>query len=172
MRLSFYKVSSAYCDFLRKYDSTVPYTMAGKSTRPFVGIVLTINGFNYYVPLTSPKPKHLHMKNQLDFWKINGGKWGALNFNNMIPVVAAELQKIDLKILPTDLPSEIAYKNLLANQLSWCNSHREAILKQADKLYQALISGKSYGNLSARCCNFVLLEKICGLYQQNKGEED
>lgn len=50
------------------------------------GILFTVNGFHYYAPLTSPKPKHLQMKNQIDFLKINQGQWGAINFNNMIPV--------------------------------------------------------------------------------------
>lgn len=62
MRFSFYKVSSVYCDFLRAQEPAVPYTRADKSTRPFVGVVFELNGFNYYAPLTSPKPKHLHMK--------------------------------------------------------------------------------------------------------------
>ena len=108
------------------------------------------------------------MKNRLDFLKINGGQWGALNFNNMLPVAAAELQKIELKIVETDSPAEIAYKNLLANQLSWCNSHREVILRKANKLYQAIVSGKDYGNLLARCCNFSLLEELCSVYQRRK----
>lgn len=168
MRFSFYKVSSVYCDFLRAQEPAVPYTRADKSTRPFVGVVFELNGFNYYAPLTSPKPKHLHMKNRLDFLKINGGQWGALNFNNMLPVAAAELQKIELKIVETDSSAEIAYKNLLANQLSWCNSHREVILRKANKLYQAIVSGKDYGNLLARCCNFPLLEELCSVYQRRK----
>ena len=74
MNFSFYTVDPAYCDYLRKTDPRVPYTMDKKSIRPFVGIVLTVNDFHYYAPLTSPKPKHLHMKNQIDFLKINKGK--------------------------------------------------------------------------------------------------
>ncbi|MDR1320575.1 MAG: type III toxin-antitoxin system ToxN/AbiQ family toxin, partial [Gracilibacteraceae bacterium] len=86
MGFSFYHTNTDYCDFLRKSDPCVPYTMDQKFTRPFVGIVFFVNSYNYYAPLTSPKPKHLCMKNQVDFLKINGGAWGAINFNNMIPV--------------------------------------------------------------------------------------
>ena len=82
MSFSFYCVEPSYCDYLREYDPKVPYTMDKKSTRPFIGIVLNINGFDYFAPLTSPKPKHLKMKNQIDFLKINNGIWGAINFNN------------------------------------------------------------------------------------------
>lgn len=58
--------------------------MGHKAKRPFLGIVLTINDFSYYAPLTSPKPKHIKMKDQIDFIKINDGHWGAINLNNMI----------------------------------------------------------------------------------------
>ncbi len=50
----------------------------------------------YYAPLTSPKPKHLKMKNGKDFRKINGGQYGAINFNNMIPVPDSALLLIDI----------------------------------------------------------------------------
>ena len=76
MSFSFYMVDAAYCDYLRKSDPCVPYTMERKSIRPFVGIVFSVHNVRYYAPLTSPKSKHLHMKNQIDFLKIKGGEWG------------------------------------------------------------------------------------------------
>lgn len=164
MSFSFYIVNAEYCDYLRKSDLCVPYTMDRKATRPFVGIVFSVNGFHYYAPLTSPKPKHLRMKNQIDFLKINGGKWGAINFNNMIPVHPSCLKKVEMRILETDSKQDVAYKNLLSNQLSWCNSHREIILKQAQKLYQTIVGGKAWGNLADRCCNFALDERQYELY--------
>ena len=118
MNFSFYMVDAAYCDYLRESDPCVPYTMERKSIRPFVGIVFSVHNVHYYAPLTSPKPKHLHMKNQVDFLKINGGEWGAINFNNMIPVHPGSLTKVEMKIFETDSPQDIAYKNLLSNQLS------------------------------------------------------
>ena len=119
MNFSFYMVDTRYCDYLRQFDPCVPYTMDQKAIRPFVGIVFSLNGFQYYAPLTSPKPKHLQMKNQVDFLKINRGEWGAVNFNNMIPVPPERLTKVQMKILETDSAQDVAYKNLLSNQLSW-----------------------------------------------------
>ena len=78
MSFSFYMVDAAYCDYLRKSDPCVPYTMERKSIRPFVGIVFSVHNVRYYAPLISPKSKHLHMKNQIDFLKIKGGEWGAI----------------------------------------------------------------------------------------------
>ena len=165
MNFSFYTVDTRYCDFLRKTDPLVPYTKDEKAGRPFVGIVFSVNGFHYYAPLTSPKPKHLQMKNQIDFMKIKNGEWGAINLNNMIPVHMDCLHKVEIRISPDDSKPDIDYKNLLSNQLSWCNSHRELILKQAEKLYRIITQGKSWKTLSGRCCNFPLDEKQCLAYR-------
>lgn len=160
MSFSFYRADADYCDFLRKNDPCVPYTMDKKNTRPFVGIVFFINGYHYYAPLTSPKPKHLTMKNQIDFLKINGGVWGAINFNNMIPIHTDSLRPIDMKILPTDDKITIAYKNLLANQLSWCNTTQNvtSITEKAQKLYLAITGKTARLQLAERCCNFSIDE--------------
>ena len=171
MNFSFYMVATRYCDYLRQFDPCVPYTMDQKAIRPFVGIVFSLNGFQYYAPLTSPKPKHLHMKNQVDFLKINRGEWGAVNFNNMIPVPPESLAKVQIKILENDSAQDIAYKNLLSNQLSWCNANRETILKQAQKLYQIITGGRAWGNLAGRCCDFALDEKHCKDYSQEETNE-
>lgn len=158
MSLSFFRVDSVYCDFLRAVDSRVPYTMNHKSTRPFIGIVLSVNGFQYYVPLTSPKPKHLGMRNTIDFLKINNGVLGAINFNNMIPVIPECLSPVYLNIMPGDSQSDAAYKRLLGNQLTWCNSHKTQIEKQARNLYSMIVNNKAPKSLVKRCCDFSKIE--------------
>ena len=160
MGFSFYRADADYCDFLRESDPCVPYTMDKKKARPFVGIVLFMNGYNYYAPLTSPKPKHLTMKNQIDFLKINGGAWGAINFNNMIPIHTNSLSPVDMRILPTDDKAIIDYKNLLSNQLSWCNTTENIahITSKAQRLYDAITSKTARPQLVERCCNFPVDE--------------
>lgn len=130
MKLSFYTVDTQYCEYLRKFDKCVPYTMQSKATRPFIGILFNVNNHTYYAPLSSPKPKHQKMKNQIDFIKINQGIWGAINLNNMIPINA----KFATKINPNDLNrnyDDKAYRNLLNNQLSWCNVNKATIINRA-----------------------------------------
>jgi len=56
MNLKFYHADAGYCDFLRQADPCVPYIQDDKNTRPFIGILLTVGGINYFAPLTSPKP--------------------------------------------------------------------------------------------------------------------
>ena len=87
--MKFYHIKDTYIDFLRKYDEKVPENK--NESRPYVGIVLTIGDIEYYAPFSSPKPKHKKMRNTKDFRKIGGGLYGAINFNNMIPVVKSAL---------------------------------------------------------------------------------
>ena len=69
-KLKIVKVETDYCDYLRKYDRRVAYNMADKELRPFIGILFKINKLEYFAPLSSPKPKHLKMKNTIDFFKF------------------------------------------------------------------------------------------------------
>ena len=108
-------VSSRYCEYLRKYDYRVSYNSNEKNTRPFVGVLFEINEYKYFAPLSSPKPKHLTMKNNIDFYKIDGGKLGAVNFNNMIPIPNGEFQCIDIN-LSCSTKKEKMYQDLLRDQ--------------------------------------------------------
>jgi protein AbiQ len=159
MNLKLYRTDSDYCEFLRKVDTRVPYIQDEKAMRPFVGILLTVNGLDYFAPLTSPKPKHKNMKNQIDFLKIYGGEWGAINFNNMIPIHSSCLTVVDMKISPADSKADADYKNLLVNQLSWCNSNKAGILARATKLYHLIVSKRARPELAHRCCDFLIDEK-------------
>ncbi len=84
-----YNIDRNYTDFLRKYDQRIPSEHDDHS-RPFIGILISNGNIDYVVSLTSPKPKHLKMKNNIDFLKIDGGKLGAINFNNMFPIIDKE----------------------------------------------------------------------------------
>ena len=162
MSLSLYKVDELYNQKLRMIDSRVMDLSCSKSSRPFVGILIIINGLNYVAPLSSPKPKHLKMKNSLDFLKIDGGSLGIINFNNMIPVKQEHLIKIDpSKFIPNKI-SDLNYINLLNKQLSWINKkiNEEKIIKKAEKLRTLYISQKLPKNIEERCVNFILLERM------------
>ena len=75
------KLDKDYCNYLRKFDNKVSYNYAEKENRPFVGILFRVNSLEYFAPLSSPKEKHLKMKNMVDFFKIDDGKLGVINFN-------------------------------------------------------------------------------------------
>jgi len=168
-RLYLYNVVPEYCDYLRRYDRKVPYNAGNKEKRPFIGIVLKINNHNYYAPLTSPKEKHRKMKNSPDFHKINGGIWGAINFNNMIPIQQDNLTLAEMDIKKNDTDEMIAYKNLMKNQWLWCNENIDVITKKAEKLHALVCDKEKRENpVIQRCCNYSLLEEKCLEYSQKK----
>jgi protein AbiQ len=155
-----------YIRDLAKVDDNVmsvsPQTR--KENRPFVGIVVICDNKKYCVPLTSPKPKHMSMKNDKDFSRMfdKGNKLiGCLNFNNMIPVDDSVLLPIDMEVHKSDSPGEQAYKALLNDQLDWCNDNLEAITSKAGKLYKIVTeTPDKMKNLTRRCCDFKKLEQV------------
>ncbi|UTD13938.1 type III toxin-antitoxin system ToxN/AbiQ family toxin [Treponema denticola] len=48
-----------------------------------MGIILEINGFKYFAPLSSFKPKHKRLCETIDFIKV--GIYAVINLNNMFP---------------------------------------------------------------------------------------
>ena len=71
-RLRLYKLDMKYIRDLAKKDDNVHSVspQVGKDNRPFVGIIIVCDNKKYCIPLSSPKPKHQKMKNDIDFMKI------------------------------------------------------------------------------------------------------
>ena len=156
-------IDSKYCDYLRTFDHRVAYNKDRKDLRPFIGILFEVSGKKYFAPLSSPKGKHLKMRNNLDFLRIKGGEYGAINFNNMIPLIEGVFQMIDLN--KTGLsPSEQRYQDLLINQRNWLNARRDQIRSKASNLYDSYKNNKLPKNIRDRCCDFILLEGKSGQF--------
>lgn len=157
------RIDSKYCDYLRNFDNKVSYNSGCKKNRPFIGVLFNIENIKYFAPLSSPKIKHLKMKNTIDFFKLDNGKLGAINFNNMIPVTEKNYELINLNIsdLNTD---ENKYKKLLREQLDFMNKNYTQISSKSLKLYKYYNSNHLSDNIKKRCCNFKLLEEKCKEY--------
>ena len=156
--MNFYHVEDSYIAFLRQYDSKVADNKS--ESRPYVGVVLEIGEVKYYAPFSSPKAKHCNMKNGKDFRKIGSGRYGAINFNNMIPVPDAALIPIDIS-----MEKNPKYKRLLQNQYRCVMADWDTIERTARELHELLT--KSDEQLSGyekrvkeRCCNIMLLEQV------------
>lgn len=117
--------------------------------------------------MSSPKAKHLKMKNTLDFYKIDSGKLGAINFNNMIPVPTSEYIFINVNN-NVSTKDEANYQELVKNQLRWLNDNKFNLRKRAQNLYERSINNKLPKIVEKRCCDFRLLEEKCFLYQNRK----
>ena len=155
--MKFYHIKEDFITYLRQFDTKVAENK--NQTRPYVGIVLEVNSVKYYAPFSSPKPKHKKMKNGKDFRKINNGLYGAINFNNMIPVLDSALIEIDIANI-----ADVKYRRLLQNQYNSIKADEKGILKTAENLRKLIFGAET--NLSAhdkvikqRCCDLVLLEE-------------
>lgn len=160
-------IDERYCDYLKTFDSRVTYNYGKKDTRPFIGILFNVVNVEYFAPLYYPKPKHLVMKNTLDFLRIDNGTLGAINFNNMIPVTPNNYIVPNLNRKPKDI-NEKKHLILLQKQLRWLNSNIDRVKDKSKNLYNLYINGQLPTNIKSRCCNFKLLEKACKQYNTTK----
>lgn len=141
-----------------------------KELRTFVGVLLKVNNCMYFAPLSSPKPKHLKLKAKLDFLKIDHGKLGAINFNNMLPVTENNIIRLELDKVALTI-SEKKYTKLLKEQILWLNRNKEKIYGRSQKLYDKYIDGTLNERIAKRCCDFKLLEEKCIEYNNTLNNE-
>ena len=161
-KLYFITLTSNYLKYSGIYENKVSL----KSNRPFIGIVFKVNNKEYFAPLSSPKEKHKRMKTNIDFFKIDKGNLGIINFNNMIPVINNDLcrNKLDLEMLSKSLNTDdIKYFRLLKNQLEYCEKNKNIILAKAEKIYNIFTKNldklsESQKKMYRRVNNFKVLE--------------
>ena len=171
-KLKWYIVDNQYVKYLKTFDDKVEDIEYKDNLKPYLGIVLKVGEFDYYVPISSPKKKHNEMKDSLDFIKIrdkNSNILGVLNLNNMIPILNSEICLLKYEEISKfrkfkNHKEELQYIKLLDVELNIINSKIETITKNAKKLYELMASNNSV-KLNKRCCNFKLLEEKALLYK-------
>ena len=155
--LKLVKIDVHYCDYLRRYDNKVPYNEGTKELRPFIGVLFKVNSFLYFAPLSSPRTKHLKLKDNIDFLRIDEGRLGAINFNNMLPV--HEKNIIEIHLNKEESSIDLKYQKLLKKQLFWLNRNRNKLYRKSKYLYKSYVNKTLNDNVVKRCCDFLLLEK-------------
>ena len=159
------KIDYKYCDYLREFDSKVPYNAGSKELRPFIGVLFMVGKCEYFAPLASPKPKHKTLKNTLDLLRIEKGIYGVINFNNMIPVKSCNYTEFDLNKKPNNKDEKYRIE-LLSNQLRWLTANKKEVMTKSKLLYDLYKNNKLPKNVKDRCCNFILLEEKCEEYSK------
>ena len=165
-KLQLYTLDMKYVRNLSKVDDNVfsVSPQEHKEKRPFVGIVVICNNKEYCIPLTSPKKKHYSMKNDIDFSRIidkKGKLIGALNFNNMIPVTKDVIKKINVEPDKNDTVKDKIYKDLLNDQLDWCNDNND-IIPDSAKL-------KTLQRVSKKCeSSHYIFREQGGVYEREQ----
>lgn len=157
--LKIYHVTDKYIRFLKGLDKRVQDNKDRK--RPYVGVVLYVGSFKYFVPMESPKPNHAKIKPGRHIMKLDDGKLGLLGFNNMIPVH-------DEAIIPFNIDDEqdTKYAELLRRQVTVINRNKADIYDHATKTYYNVVNKKNKF-LENICCDFKKLESACKRYNPN-----
>ncbi len=170
--MDWYVVDKDYTRYLMQFDSHVGYVEYGDRLKLHIGILFSINKFNYYVPISSPKPKHQKMSNSLDFHKLmdanTGYLYAVLNLNNMLPVPDQCLKQLkynqieDYRLFSCQ-KEKTDYIYLLQKEKQLIDSVQNILQNKAKKLYKKC-KENPYSSLALRCCNFSLLEEKSILY--------
>lgn len=103
------------------------------------------------------------MKNGIDFHRVLDGRGkliGVLDFNNMIPVRADVVQRIEIRIFSQDSAKVRHYKNLVTDQINFCQRNQAVIVAKANKLYRMVQRKNASGPLKRRCLDWKRLEEL------------
>lgn len=175
--MDIYSISSNYIAYLKTLDKHVLDNEKDNGhIRPYVGIIFSVNKFNYFVPLSSPKydksdyifkngkktirrsvvPIHriLIKSTNEKTGQVKDNFLGKLKFSSMIPVPDSELVKLDLDNWPD--PKQ---KLIFQNQIRYFRKNASKLLNQHAKvIYQQKTTGTSGINYLDYTVNFTLLE--------------
>lgn len=164
--LKLYYINGDYIKYLKSFDHRVQNNYDNNiHQKPYVGIVLTINDKYYFAPLTSPKEKHLKLKNSdPTLFKIqdNHKFYGVVLLNNMIPINIDLVHKINISTL-----EDKRYQDLLNREYEIISKYEDKIKQKAHILYNSVIT-KSNHYFCHVSCDFQQLEIACDRYQPIK----
>lgn len=149
-------VHEQYSKYLLQYDSKVSW----KKDRPFLAFAVYINGRHYAIPITSQTFRHDgRRRNQETTTEIcyNKQYYGAILYNNMIPVINDLITHIDI-----DNQSNFQ-KDRLMSEVIFIRKNLNHIIKKAENVYcKRVLQEKPF--FVSFCCDFKLLEQKCVEY--------
>ena len=150
MKLKFYEVNVEYIEYLKKKgDSKIPNISYKNHKKFFCGIVLKVNNFNYFAPVSS-----YNKKVHTNFLIMDKEKTiSSLRFSFMFPCPIECLNQKDFTL------EDNKYQVLLRKELHYCNINREKIVKQAKEVYRLGLNKNTRKKFNI--CNFKLLEQKC-----------
>lgn len=186
-KLKIYSIDIKYIEYLRsfkKLDAVYLNKDEGDNHgRKYLGVILEIEGFNYYVPMSSPKSN--------DYVFISGEKKirhsvipimrmvtkdvngedelkGTLRFSNMIPAPNSVLTPY---IIETEKDED--YKILVQKEYDFVKSNKDKIIKNANIIYNQKTKEDIYyrenppkkpGYLDSTI-DFKYVEEVCKKYK-------
>ncbi len=183
-KFGIYNINVDYLKYLHdNVDAEVYYSSSKYEKKPFLGLVVGIGSYMYFIPFTSCKPKHLNWKNvapdhyiiyeTVEKDKLSGNAiykaisedlvkhiLAVLDMKKMIPVPNGAYSKIEFSDV-----QDYKYRALLEKEYRFCQGIQEGILDRVHKIYD---NQKRTGVVRRFYCNFTALEKGCEEYGETK----
>lgn len=147
--LNFYDIDENYINFLKTIDSQVPNVKYDSNNKFVCGIVLKVNGVNYYAPVSHKTDKQQTNMQIFD----NDVPIATIRFSFMIPAFNEVLTRKNFKDIAKTNPS---YAALLHAEYSYCSAHLKDIQAKASSVYR--IGCNKNHRLNYTCCDFKKLE--------------
>lgn len=174
-------IDQLYIHSLYTACNEVFYMPTAYENKPYIGILISDNGRDYAIPLTSAKEKHKLWRNvnngkilifeNTDASNLSSGSIYTFNSDGtakhilsviyickMIPLKEGTYNIIDINPNSADSSEMRKYKSLLNKEYSFCVTNREKILKEANRIYQRQINT---GKVFPGYCDFKKLEIAC-----------
>lgn len=152
--IKFYEIDEEYIDYMCQFDKHLFHNKQAHQTnkRKYIGILFKVDNLDYFVPLSSFKPKHATMNETIDFIKL--GDYAVVNLCSMLPVVKTCCHFVDFSNI-----DDKKYRCLLVAEYLEIKSHAELILKNAKIVYSHKLHKGNGTPLARRCADFKLLEQ-------------
>ena len=187
MSIHLFSVSDEYISRLSTIDHRVLFNHENdrKQNRPYVGFLVFIKPFDYFLPLSSKDPRDYGEDGKLKpstqtilrMVHQNGTFLGKVLLNNMIPVPPSQIQEISLsKYTNLSDPEDNNYGLLLIKEARWIDEHKDSIIKKANWVYRYKINEKNRAYWSGRKVPGFLkatvdFKKVEKFMVQNYGDE-
>ena len=125
-----YSVSDDYVEWLRKEFPNVYSNKINSRThtRKYLGVVLQIGQYHYYVPMSSPKDS--------DYQIAGKNKVIKKSIVPIIRIVVNPVPASELELYDFENESDSTYKDLVHNEMIFIRKHREKIISNAKVMYK------------------------------------
>ena len=179
--MKIYEIDKEYINYLHSFDNKVENSTAEhyKFSRKYLGIVLTVENFKYFAPLSSTKSYKDYFPDGkirpsvvplIRMTKLNKdgslSLIGKIQLNNMIPIADDKL----ISIYDLNNEKDIKYKYMVFNQINFINKNKKLITKNANIIYNNKIKNLDIGYVK-NSVDFKLLEEKSLEYIAEKSEE-
>lgn len=180
--MKLYEISDSYINYMLSFFHSTMLENKEETrvhSRKYLGVIISINGYNYFAPLSSPKDSDykdgvIRANSSIVFRMVKDYSTkpkllGTIKFNNMIPAPNKEIKEYDY-----DNELDLKYKNLVLDELNWINHNITKIRGTAKRLYNSKLNESTLRNANNKkyydsIMPFSKAEEKCSLWDKTVG---